>query len=50
MKVVETATPKMTVQDVPVTFYAGADRRYKSTYITLVWVLIPRRRRNWVTE
>lgn len=36
MKEVEAATPKMTVQDVPVTFYAGADRRYKSTYITLV--------------
>lgn len=33
---VEAATPKLTAEQVPVTIYAGRNRRYRSTYITLV--------------
>lgn len=33
---VEAATPKLTVEQVPVTVYAGRNRRYRSAYMTFV--------------
>lgn len=33
---VEAATPKLTVEQVPVTIYAGRNRRYRSAYMTFV--------------
>lgn len=33
---VEAATPKLTVEQVPITLYAGRNRRYKNTYVTIV--------------
>lgn len=33
---VEAATPKLTVEQVPITIYAGRNRRYRSAYMTFV--------------
>lgn len=33
---VEAATPKLTAEQVPITIYAGKNRRYKSAYMTIV--------------
>ena len=34
MKSVEAVTPKLTAENIPITLYAGRNRRYKSAYTT----------------
>ena len=38
MKSVEAVTPKLTAENIPITLYAGRNRRYKSAYTTIVGI------------
>ena len=40
MQSVEAVTPKLTAENIPITLYAGRNRRYRSTYTTIVEMCI----------